>query len=511
VSTRDKAGLLLLVTFLSGCATSSLKLAPAAPNVPWTPATSSGGEIVAGAPPSATAPRSNSYILPANAKAAGEAPPPAGLDKYHSYTLAELIDLAQMHNPSTRVAWENARDAALATGIAKAAYLPNVSASVVGAYQTGSNNVTVEGTRVGSDASLHGVISAVSVQWLLFDFGERGAVISAAEQRSIIANIGFTAVHQQLIYKVALAYYTHMAAQMRVGTTEKAMRNAKEVRAAAESRYAQGVGTIVEVAQARQGTAQGELAQVQSSGQAQDSYVALLAAMGISPLTQIKVANLGQRKLSSALIEPVDQIVTEALARRPDVLTAYAAHEASLAKLKAAQAEFMPKVFLSATGSHVSNTVDVSSLPGLGQSPPTLNIPGTHTGATVLLGITVPIYDGGLRRALEGQARANEAKTDARLEQIRDEATREIVDAANRVRTTLSALDAADALESATQITFDAALDAYRHGVGSITDATRAETALLEAENASTDAYSAALSSAATLALAAGTLGSAPE
>jgi outer membrane protein TolC len=428
---------------------------------------------------------------------------PANLVNSHSYTLAELIDVAQSHNASTRVAWENARDAALATGIAKAAYLPSVSASVVGAYQT------------GGDVSLHGSISAVSVQWLLFDFGERDALVSAAEQVSAITNIGFTAVHQDLIYKVALAYYSHMAAQARVGTAEKALRNAREVQEATESRYAQGVGTVVEVAEARQGTAQGELAQVQASGQAQDSYVELLAAMGISPLTHIKLADLGRRKLSSALMGPIDQIVTEALARRPDVLTAYAAHEASLARLRAAKAEFMPKLFLSATGSYSSNTLDVSTLPGLGQGPsllpPTLNIPTTHYGATVLLGVTVPIYDGGLRRALEGQARAEEAKTDARLEQIRDEATREIVGAANRVRTSLSAVDAADALAAASQITFDAALDAYRHGVGSITDTVRAETALLEAQNASADAYSAALSSAATLALAAGTLGTAPE
>jgi len=148
---------------------------------------------------------------------------------------------------------------------------------------------------------------------------------------------------------------------------------------------------------------------------------------------------------------------------------------------------------------------------GAGQLPPTLNIPSTHYCATVLLGLTLPIYDGGLRRALEGQARANEARTSAALEQTRDEATREIVGAANRVRTSLAALDAADALASAAQITFDAALAAYRHGVGSITDTTRASTGLLEAQNASTDAYSAALSSAATLALAAGTLGAAPE
>jgi outer membrane protein TolC len=504
VHTHDKLGLLSVVALLAGCATSSLNLAPAAPNVPWTPPTSSDGEIIAGAPASTTAPRPNSYVLPSNAKAAGEAPAPANLDRSHSYTLAELIDLAESHNPSTRVAWENAREAALATGIARAAYLPSLSASLVGAYQTGGN------------IDLHGSISAISVQWLLFDFGERDANVSAAEQVSVMANIGFTAAHQELIFKVALAYYTHMAARARVGTAERALRNARDVQAAAESRYAHGVGTIVEMAQARQGTAQVELAQVQASGEAQDTYVALLAAMGISPLTQIQLADLGERRLSSALIAPIDHIVTEALARRPDVLTAYAAHEASVARLRAAQAEFKPKVFLSATGSHSSNTLAVSTLPGLGQGasqlPPTLNIPGgTHFGATVLLGLTVPIYDGGLRRALEGQARAEEAKTSARLDQIRDEATRDIVGAANQVRTSLSAFDAAHALASAAQITFDAALDAYRNGVGSITDATRAETGLLEAENASTDTYSAALSSAATLALAAGTLGTAPE
>jgi outer membrane protein TolC len=507
----DRVGFLSVVALVAGCATSSLDLAPRAPNAPWTPPTRSDGEIVAGEASRTSAPSSDAYILPSNAKAAGEAPTVPHLDKAHAYTLAELIDLAQLHNPSTRVAWEKARDAALATGIARAAYLPSVSASVVGAYQTRNNNVTVEGTQSNGDESLRGVISAISVQWLLFDFGERDANVSAAEQVSVVANIGFTGTHQRLIYQVALAYYVHVAAEARVVTAEKSLRNARDVQAAAESRYSHGVGTVVEVAQARQGTAQAELAQVQASGQTQDSYVALLAAMGISPLTQIKIADLGERKLSGALTEPIDRIVAEALARRPDVLGAYAAHEASLARLRAAQAEFMPKVFLSATGSYAANRLDVSTLPGLGQTPPTINIPGTHFGATVILGMTVPIYDGGLRRALEGQARAEQAQTDARLEQIRDEATREIVGAANRVRTSLSALDAANALVSATQTTFDAALDAYRNGVGSITDTTRAETALLEAQNASTDAYSAALSSAATLALAAGTLGRSPE
>ena len=79
----------------------------------------------------------------------------------------------------------------------------------------------------------------------------------------------------------------------------------------------------------------------------------------------------------------------------------------------------------------------------------------------------------------------------------------------NALRTGLSAYNAATSVASAGKTTFDAALAAYRSGVGSITDVTMAETQLLQARNTATDAYSTALAAAATLALATGSLGSA--
>lgn len=501
------AGLALV---LAGCATSALQLAPPAPDVPWTPATRSNGEIITGQPAKASAPRSNGYVLPANPNAAIGEPVAPRFDDSHDYTLPELIDVAESHNPATRAAWESARNAALAAGIAKSAYLPRLTATVVGAYQPGNTDFSVDGTEV-HNSSLRGSISALSAQWLLFDFGERDGAVGAAEQASIIANIAFTATHQQLIYQVSLAYYAHVAALARVATAEKALKNAQAIEAAAEARRSQGVGTVVEVAQARQATAQEELDNVQARGQAQSTYTSLIAAIGLYPLTHLRIADVIHRKLTAQLQEPIAQIVSNALARRPDVLSAYAAHEASLDKLKAAKAEFLPKIFLSATASYASSNFDVTALPGIDQQSPTINVGNNHWGGTLLLGVTVPLYDGGLRQALEGQARADEAQSDAALENVRDEAAREVVTAGNDLMTSLSALNASQAFASAAQITFDAALEAYRHGVGSITDATRAETALLEAQNTFTDAYSAALSSAATLALAAGTLGTSPE
>src|SRR5579859_5448536 len=141
---------------LAGCATRSINMAPHAPDEPWTAATRPDGEIIAGAPPSQSAPKSGTYVLPSNPKAAGDpGGVPTDLDKSHPYTLPELIDIAQSHNPFTRVTWENARTAALAAGIARAAYLPNLSASVVGAYQTKSNNITLLGNRESGDSSAH--------------------------------------------------------------------------------------------------------------------------------------------------------------------------------------------------------------------------------------------------------------------------------------------------------------------------------------------------------------------
>jgi outer membrane protein len=124
--------------------------------------------------------------------------------------------------------------------------------------------------------------------------------------------------------------------------------------------------------------------------------------------------------------------------------------------------------------------------------------------------MTVPLYAGGSRVALLEQARDRVDKAETTLLQIRNEAARQIVVARNTLKTSLSAYSAATALAAAAQTTFDAALAAYRNGVGSITDVAIAERQLLVAKNAATDAYSTALSAAATLALAAGALGSAP-
>ena len=493
--------LMLLGALLAGCASSAIEMAPDRPDRPWTPATTRTGEIVPDEKPPPEQPKSETFVLPSNT-ALAELPPPLEFDRHKVYSLAELIDIAQSNNPSTRRAWNAAKEAALAAGIAKSAYLPRVTATAVGGWQMLQSAPLVETAR--------GTLSSVSVQWLLFDFGQRAAVAEAASQGSAIANIGFTAAHQQLIHEVSLAFYANSAARARVSNISQSLTNAQHVEIVAEERMKRGIGTVVEAAQAHQATAQARLGLIQAQGAAQNAYLGLLSAMGVSPRTEIRVADASDRKLTPALANSVDKVISEALARRPDILAAYAAQKASLANVVAAETDFLPKLFTASTGSYNSGTVSISGVPGNRQSLVGLKSLGKRYGATVLAGVAFPLYDAGERDAVLKQAEAKADSAKLTLTRTRDEAVRQIVLSNNGLRTSLSAHKASTALSSAAQTTFNATLAAFRNGVGPITDAISAQTALLQARNASTDAYSTALAAAATLALSTGSLGAAP-
>lgn len=499
------AAMLTLVA-LAGCATSSLDMAPERPDRPWQPNTDASGAIRPGAPVLASAYQNRgTYRLPANPALANVSPPPP-LEQDHAYTLPELIDLAQTSNPATRIAWNNARNAALVAGVAKSAYLPQLSLAAMGQYAAAHNSTSSVLGDSSASASTHGLTSVVALQWLLFDFGGRAARVEAASQASVVANIGFTAAHQQVVYDVSVAFYTYQAVRARMVTAEQGLENAGAVAEAARSRYRRGIGTVIEVAQANQNYAQAKLALVQAQGAQSNTYLTLLSALGISPLSKPKIADMPVHALSPALRQPVEQIVATAIARRPDVLSAYAAERANLAKIQAAESDFKPKVFLSASGVYNTGNASLSAVPAIGQQLPTVNLSGGRYGGSVIIGVSIPLYDGGLRSAALAQARNDADSASTRLERSREEAVRQVVGAQNMLQTSLSAHEAAKALMAAAQTTYDAAFDAYKHGVGSITDALLAQNQLLAARNAYADSYSNALSAAASLALATGAI-----
>lgn len=88
---------LSLSMLIAGCATDRLDLAPASYSEPWAPDANAGASVAAG-----------NFSVPPNPLVAEFAPPPS-INRDHSYSLPELIDIAQNQNPDTRIAWQQAR------------------------------------------------------------------------------------------------------------------------------------------------------------------------------------------------------------------------------------------------------------------------------------------------------------------------------------------------------------------------------------------------------------------
>src|SRR5271155_5685084 len=119
---------------LAGCAllgacNDTRDLAPASPDTPWQFEPSK--EAPTSPVPAAVG--AKRFAVPENT--AVQLPSPADIDLNHVYSLVELIDIAQRRNPATRVAWEQARQAAINVGIARAAYLPALTASAVAGWE----------------------------------------------------------------------------------------------------------------------------------------------------------------------------------------------------------------------------------------------------------------------------------------------------------------------------------------------------------------------------------------
>ena len=472
---------------LQGCATDALKNTSASPSTPWVPQ---------GQP-----------ALPGDFSVSGSTdigllPDPVSQDLQPGkvYQLPELIDFAQRHNPSTRIAWEQARQLALASGMVEATFLPILTANVFAGRQQTSipYRGLLDGDTHHVDTTVSGVAPNLALQWLVFDFGRREALSDAARHNAYAANVNFNGAHQAVIYNVTRSYYQYGAAKDRLAIAEEVLVNNRLLQDAAESRYANGTGTSIAVAQARQLVAQSNLRMVQAQSMLRDQYQELLSALGASPTTQVEVAGASNRPLPGIdELASVDSAIEAALSKRPDVLASYAELQAAKATERAADADFMPRVFVAAAMGTNKQNLSIGHLPSIGNQT---------TGTGVFLGVIMPIYDGGLLAAKRQQAVSVTASAEAAFEKIRNTAMREMVVAADALRSSLAAFDAADALTEAAAVTYDAAFDAYRNGVGTITEASGAASGLRDARLARSEAHAASLIAASTLAFTLGAM-----
>jgi outer membrane protein TolC len=125
------------------------------------------------------------------------------IDPNHSFSLAELIDIAEHNNPATRIAWERAKQRADQLGIERSAYYPVLAG--VATFAATRTIVPIPKALVPAGyvtAEVPLVQPEVTLQYILFDSRKRKARVNAATAEALAAGANFMQANQDVAFRV---------------------------------------------------------------------------------------------------------------------------------------------------------------------------------------------------------------------------------------------------------------------------------------------------------------------
>lgn len=378
----------------------------------------------------------------------------------HALSLIALSDLALRNNPQTRVAWDQVKADAAALGIARAAYWPQIDASVSVQHIQSLSNTGSSGpaqTRYGP---------AISLSYLLWDFGTRAGRRRSAQYVLLGARLARSQSLQDVILQVEQAYYLTQGLTALVEADKKSLRGASESLTAARKRQEQGLATIGDVYQARAARAQARLTLQRDRGSLAAARGSLAAAAGYPADTRLRLLPWREGGASPPAM-PVKALLAHARRARPELLAAKARELASLAEVRAVRGQGLPTLSL-------SGDVAQSWIAG---------VPGQSGGSSYGVGATlsIPLFAGFADRYALQQARAQaqqaQASTDVALRQVE----LEVWQAYQNVQTDAATLKTSDTVLDNAQLAERVVRARYERGLDTILNLLTAQATLAAA------------------------------
>ena len=406
----------------------------------------------------------------------------ASIDAAHPYSLAELVDIAEQNNPTTRIAWEGAKQKAESLGIAQSEYFPILVG--IAAFGDSRQINPFPAHLIPKGYSMVEVPFAqpeAALDYLLFDFGKREAKVDSAVARKLAAGANFIRTNQEVAFRVATAYYNLVTAQERLQAAKATLKTAQTTEDAAEFQLANGRSTMPDVLNARAETAQATFDLESAQGDEMVARVLLTEEIGIEPSPNILIDPQENAPLPQTLTMPIEELIDRAVQSRPDLAEQAAEIRAASDDVRSARADYPPRITLSASGAHTSLWPTSDSGPLGNASQPTWS---------ATLAVQWRIFDGGARKHALREAESKKREEEDKMTDLHDRATREVWSAYIGFRTAVQKQRAAVALLQSATTSYDASLEAYKYGVRTLVDVVTAQRLLSQARLSSVAARS---------------------
>ncbi|MFI5242796.1 MAG: TolC family protein, partial [Gemmatimonadales bacterium] len=372
-------------------------------------------------------------------------------------TLADVVDVALLHNPQTALSCSQARTAAFEYGSARGAYFPTVGVSAsVGRSQSTTQTGFVERTQFAP---------LVSLSYLLLDFGGRSGSIGAARENVIAVDLDYNATLQNVVLQAESAYFAYTSARALAGAQLETVTEEEQNLQAAQVRHRDGVATVADVLQAQTLLAQAELDLETDSGTVKTNHGNLATAMGLRADAHFEIAMPSDTLAIGNAADSVDTLIVSALANRPDMAAARVSILQAQQNVRVARSEEFPALTLGAN---------------LGRNYSNLALFAGNNYA-ITLGLSIPIFNGFSYQYNVAAAKSRVEESAASANLLRTQVSNQVVTSYTALRTATARVRSADVLLASAQQSEQVARGRYRAGVGTILHLHTAQSALARA------------------------------
>lgn len=288
-------------------------------------------------------PRAPSYINKIADEEADEQLPDRKLDAQ------DIVDIALRKNPLTQSTWFNARTLAYKYRASKGQLLPQVD--LIGTYAYSyfgnKNNVVANGTGDGflvlNQKDSTTILSDLTINYLLLDFGGRSASIDSAKHALYAANWAHNRQVQQVIVDSLTNYYNYMSQRALVDARIKDLQDAQRAADASQKQYEVGIVAKKDLLLAQSTYVSAKLNLETQNGLKKTSMARLATSLGLAADNELSIIEPPD-KLPGNIKEDMQKLLELAKSARPDLQASYASMVGSWNNLQQVFSASMPVI-----------------------------------------------------------------------------------------------------------------------------------------------------------------------
>jgi outer membrane protein TolC len=376
-------------------------------------------------------------------------------------TLDEAIQIALENHPSIKASKERVGAQEAVVGQQMAAYYPTIS--MTNFYQTGNQAGTSTGV---SPNAFETYLARTSMNMTLYNFGKREGNVQSARDTLDATNFNYKTTLDGVILGVKQAYFAYLGFRALVKVQEETVKSRQLLANQAQGFYEVGTRARIDVARAESNLYLAEANLITAQNAVKIAWAVLKNAMGVRDLPERPL-------VEDVTMTPVgytlDQAKEIAFASRPELKSFDAQRKAQDQLIAVARRQHLPDIIFDGNYRRSNTSLLESTFPLLG-------------AWQIQLSLLIPIFDGfrTTNRVQETLHTYYVIKSQEELQRQQvaldvEQTYLRLMELQERIKANESALNAA-------KENLDLANGRYQVGVGSIIEATDAQTLYTDAQ-----------------------------